>query len=404
MRYPDRVSYDKRLAFAVLDEASVCHLGYVADGTPRVLPTLFARVADTLYLHGSTASGPMLAARDPAPVCVTVTLHDGWVFARSQFHHSANYRSVVVYGTPRLVRDRAEQRAALAALVDKVAAGRSADSRPPNPPELAATAVLAIALTDLSVKSRHGGPVDDAGDYDLPHWAGVLPLRVVPGVPQADPRSRAALPSYLRPGREPWLEPVVLRGSHVILEPLDMSHVDGLFAALDDEEVYRYVPRPRPADRDATAALVVEMLEMAAAGVRVPFVQRATATGEVIGTTSYYWHDRNPDRVEIGGTQLGRPWWRTGVNTEAKLMLMRRAFEELGTERVEWQTDIRNERSQAAIARLGATREGVLRRNRRRADGSWRDSVLYAMTVDEWPTARDRLLARLAAGSRATVG
>jgi RimJ/RimL family protein N-acetyltransferase len=120
-------------------------------------------------------------------------------------------------------------------------------------------------------------------------------------------------------------------------------------------------------------------------------VQRSAATGEVVGTTSYYWHDRAPHRVEIGGTMIGRPWWRTGVNTEAKLLLLQHAFEALGVERVEWQTDIRNERSQAAIARLGATREGVLRRNRKRADGTWRDSVLYALTAPDWPATRTRL-------------
>ncbi|MEN3305447.1 MAG: uncharacterized protein V7603_1649 [Micromonosporaceae bacterium] len=395
MRYPERFSPDRQKAFSVLDEASVCHLGYLADGGPRVLPTLFTRVGDTLYLHGSTASGPMLAARDPAPVCVTVTLHDGWVLARSQFHHSANYRSVLVHGTPRLVSDPAEKLAAMRSLVDKVVAGRAGDSRPPTARELAATAVLALPLTVLSLKQRSGGPVDDEEDHALPHWAGVVPLRVARGTPRPDSRSRAALPPYLRPPDAPWLEPVVLRGCHVILEPLDLSHVDGLFTALDDDEVFRHVPRHRPADRDGMAAIVAEMLEMT--GIRVPFVQRSAVTGEIIGSTSYYWHDRAPDRVEIGGTQLGRAWWRTGVNTEAKLMLLRRAFEDLGTVRVEWQTDIRNERSQAAIERLGATREGVLRRNRRRADGTWRDSVLYAMTSDEWPAARARLAALTAA-------
>src|SRR5439155_13599422 len=146
--------------------------------------------------------------------------------------------------------------------------------------------------------------------------------------------------------------------SLVMLEPLDMSHVDGLFAALDDDEVFRYVPRPRPADRAGMAVLVAEML---AAEVRVPYVQRLTSTGEIVGTTSYSWWDGTRDRVEIGGTQLGKRWWRTGVNTEAKLLLLRRAFEELGAERVEWQTDVRNTRSQAAIERLGARREGVRR-------------------------------------------
>jgi RimJ/RimL family protein N-acetyltransferase len=118
-------------------------------------------------------------------------------------------------------------------------------------------------------------------------------------------------------------------------------------------------------------------------------------SGEVVGTTSYHEPDPELGTVEIGHTMLGRRWWRTGVNTEAKLMLLERAFGELGAERVTWQTDVRNERSQAAIARLGATREGVLRRNRRRADGSWRDSVLYSMTAPEWPRARQALRARL---------
>jgi uncharacterized protein len=394
-RYPERTRHDRETAFAVLDEGTVCHLGYLAGGVPRVLPTLCARVGDTLYLHGSTGSGPMLAAREPATVCVTVTLHDGWVLARAQFHHSVNYRSVVAYGSPRLVTDPVEKRAALAAIVEKVAAGRAGDSRPPTDKELAATAVLALPLTELSVKRRAGGPLDEPADYALPHWAGVLPLRVAAGTPVPDATCDAPVPAYLN--AKPWLQPVVLRGAHVTLEPLDVSHVDGLFAALDDEEVHRYLGRPRPTDRGGTAAQVAEMLEMAAAGIRVPFVQRATRTGDIAGTTSYFWYDRGPSCVEIGGTQLGRRWWRTGVNTEAKLLLMRRAFEELGAQRVEWQTDDRNTRSRAAIERLGATREGVLRRNRKRADGSWRDSVLYAMTADEWPAARDRLQARLRA-------
>ncbi len=388
-RYAERVSYDRAAAYAVLDEASVCHLGYLAGGVPRVLPTLFVRVDDTVYLHGSTGSGPMLSAREPSTICVTVTLHDAWVLARSQFHHSANYRCVVAYGAPRLVTDPAEKRAAMAALVDKVAPGRADDTRPPTDKELAGTAVLGLPLTELSIKARSGGPLDEVEDYDLPYWAGLVPLRVTAGIPVPDGRATVPTPAYLT--REPWLEPVVLRGSLVTLEPLAMSHVDDLYTALDDEEVWRHIPRPRPTDRDAMAALVREMLEMAAAGIRVPFVQRATATGAIVGTTSFYWHDRTPHRVEIGGTQLGRAWWRTGINTEAKLLLLRRAFEDLGAERVEWQTDVRNARSQAAIERLGATREGVLRHNRKRGDGSWRDSVLYAMLAQEWPAARDRL-------------
>jgi RimJ/RimL family protein N-acetyltransferase len=127
-------------------------------------------------------------------------------------------------------------------------------------------------------------------------------------------------------------------------------------------------------------------------------VQRSAVTGEVIGTTSYYAPDETNRALIIGHTMLGKPWWRTGVNTEAKLLLLARAFEELGAVRVEWHTDIRNERSQRAIERLGAVREGVLRAHRLRPDGSWRGTVLYAMTHDQWPAARARLVDRLSAG------
>src|SRR5690349_16934030 len=150
-RLGDRASYDRELVHSVLDEAFVCHLGFVADGEPRVLPTLHARVGDVLYLHGSTGSRPMLAARgEGMPVCVTVTLIDGLVLARSQFHHSANYRSVVAHGLARLVTGDAEKRRVLSALVEKVAPGRSTDTRPPTDRELAQTAVLALPLREVS--------------------------------------------------------------------------------------------------------------------------------------------------------------------------------------------------------------------------------------------------------------
>jgi RimJ/RimL family protein N-acetyltransferase len=203
------------------------------------------------------------------------------------------------------------------------------------------------------------------------------------------------VPSYLRPTRSPWLEPATLRGSHVTLEPLDLSHVDGLFAATADDEVWRWLSHRRPVDPDEMAAIVTSALDSAYAGARVPWVQRDTATGEIIGTISYYAIDPVNRAVAIGHTFMGRPWWRTGVNTESKLLLLRRAFDDLGAERVEWHTDIRNERSQRAIERLGASREGVQRRHRQRPDGSWRDTVLYSMTADEWPAARQRLSERV---------
>lgn len=398
-RYPARVSYRREDAHAILDEALVCHFGIAGrHRAPSVLPTLFVRVGETLYLHGSTGSGPMLALADGDPVCVTVTLLDGLVFGRAQFHHSANYRSVVCYGPARRVTDDAERRAAMSALVDKVAPGRAADSRPTTAKELAATAVLAVALAEVSVKSRAAGVLDEPEDLQLPHWAGVIPLRLAPGLPQPDAGVAVPVPGYLRPRRSPWQEPAVMAGRHVVLEPLDLCHADALFDALDDEEVHRYVPRPQPRSRQEMRAVVTAMLAEAATGTRVPWVQRDAGTGEVAGTTSYVPADEANLSVHIGSTQLGRKWWRTGVNTESKLLLMTRAFEQLGAVRVEWQTDNLNLRSQAAIERLGATREGVLRRHKRRADGTWRDSVFYGMTVEEWPVARNTLATRLARG------
>jgi nitroimidazol reductase NimA-like FMN-containing flavoprotein (pyridoxamine 5'-phosphate oxidase superfamily) len=194
-----RIAYERSTAHAILDEAWHCHLGFVVDGEPRVLPTLHVRIEDTVYVHGSTGSRPLLAARTPAglPVCLTVTLLDGLVYGRSQFHHSANYRSVIAHGTARLVTADDEKRRVLAALVEKAARGRSADSRPPTRRELAETSVLALPLTEVSVKSRVGGVRDEPEDYSLPHWAGVVPLRVAAGAPQPDAGVSAPTPAYL---------------------------------------------------------------------------------------------------------------------------------------------------------------------------------------------------------------
>jgi len=186
-----------------------------------------------------------------------------------------------------------------------------------------------------------------------------------------------------------------MRGEHVILEPLDLSHVDDLFAATADDEVYRWQLRARPTSLDEMAGYVREALHAYASGIRIPFAQRSVASGRVIGMTSYYAPDEVNRIIAIGYTMLGRDHWRSGINTEAKLMLMARAFDDLGAVRVEWHTDTRNERSQRAIERLGATREGVLRRHKRRYDGTWRDTVQYSMTDAEWPAARDRLRSRL---------
>lgn len=205
-RYRERARYDRDTVHRILDEALICHLGYARAGRPVVLPTTHARVDETLYLHGSTGSGPVLAA-GPAglPVCVTATLIDGLVLARSALHHSMAYRSVVVIGSARLVDDEDEKRRALGALLDHVAPGRAADARPPDRRELAATAVLAVDLVEVSAKVRAGGPADDPDDMTLPHWAGVIPLHLVAGHPEpaADLDPEIALPPYLESYRRP---------------------------------------------------------------------------------------------------------------------------------------------------------------------------------------------------------
>ena len=201
-RSPDRASYDKELVHAILDEAYVCHLGFVRDGAPVVLPTLFGRVGETLYVHGSTGSRPlrMTGQADPGlPVCLTVTHVDALILARSAFHHSINYRSVVVHGLAHDVTDPEEKRVALDALVDHVVPGRSADSRPANKKELAATAVIRLDLNAVSAKLRTGGVNDEPEDLALPHWAGVVPLRKGYEAPVGDPdlAPGTELPGYL---------------------------------------------------------------------------------------------------------------------------------------------------------------------------------------------------------------
>jgi uncharacterized protein len=187
-RLPKRGSYDRGVLDAILDEGLVCHVGFVADGQPYVIPTTYGRAGDRLYLHGSAASRMLKAMRGGIPVCVTVTLLDGLVLARSAFHHSMNYRSAVVIGPARLVDDPAEKARALGLIVDHMIPGRSATLRANTRKELAASAVLAVPLHEASLKVRDGGPVDDPEDVAAGIWGGHIPLRRVPGppVPAAD--------------------------------------------------------------------------------------------------------------------------------------------------------------------------------------------------------------------------
>ncbi|GAA5006572.1 GNAT family protein [Kitasatospora paranensis] len=193
--------------------------------------------------------------------------------------------------------------------------------------------------------------------------------------------------------------PTVLTGRHVRLEPLAEAHVPDLFAASGgDEEVWRWLPYDVPQSEQEMALHIGARLAEAAGGGCVPFAVIDLADGRAVGVTCYLDYSAQDELVEIGGTWYARRVWRSAVNTEAKLLLLTHAFDELGMGRVSWKTDHRNERSQNAIRRLGAVYEGTLRRHRRRPDGSWRDSVYFSMLDDEWSAARARLTERLAAG------
>ena len=187
-RLPKRGAYDRATIDAILDEAKVCHVGFAVGGQPFVIPTVYARVDKTLFLHGSAASRMLESVGTGIPACVTVTLLDGLVLARSAFHHSMNYRSVVVLGVARMVTDRDEKIAALHAIVDHVVPERWAEVRGPNEQELKATTVLSLPIDEASAKLRSGGPLDDEEDYALPIWAGHLPLALTPGEPVPDAR------------------------------------------------------------------------------------------------------------------------------------------------------------------------------------------------------------------------
>lgn len=199
-----------------------------------------------------------------------------------------------------------------------------------------------------------------------------------------------------------WYTLPVLSGRLIRLEPLAVEHAGGYLEATgapdDAAEVFRWMTVWEPKSLDDATDQIAGALSARARGQRFAYAQFDAVTGRFAGTTSLYDVAPAVRTLAIGFTWLGRPWWRTGHNTESKLLLLTHAFDVLGCVRVVWHTDIYNERSQAAIARLGATREGVLRKHRLRKDGTWRDTVQYAMTDEDWPAARDRLTARLAAG------
>jgi uncharacterized protein len=198
-RLPRRGSFDRETVYRILDEGFVCHVGFAVDGRPYVIPTAYARVAERLYVHGSAASRMLRALAWEVEACVTVTLVDGLVLARSAFHHSINYRSVVVFGTAAVVRDEGEKLKALEAFTEHILPGRWRDVRPPTAGELQATMVLSLPIEEASAKVREGPPLDDEADYARGGWAGVLPLELSAGEPVGDPRLPAGVrvPDYV---------------------------------------------------------------------------------------------------------------------------------------------------------------------------------------------------------------
>lgn len=200
MRLPKRGDYSDATIHSILDAGFLCHVGFVIDGQPVVIPTSYGRNGDTLYVHGSAASRMLRTMASGVEVCVTVTLVDGLVLARSAFHHSMNYRSVVLFGTATLVESADEKTAALRAISEQIVPGRWDDVRWPTEQELKATKVLALPISEASAKVRTGPPLDDEEDYAMKVWAGILPFRVQPHVPLPDPRLNGEsqeVPGYL---------------------------------------------------------------------------------------------------------------------------------------------------------------------------------------------------------------
>ncbi len=193
-RVPKRAHYDRDTVHAILDAGLIAHVGFAVEGQPFVIPTAYARVDEVIYIHGSPASRLLRTLEGGVEVCLTVTLLDGLVMARSVFHHSMNYRSVVAFGQATLVQDPDEKLQALKAFTEHIVPGRWDEARPPSPQELAGTWVLALPITEASAKVRTGPPVDDAADYALPIWAGEIPLRLTPEPPQTDPQLAATVP------------------------------------------------------------------------------------------------------------------------------------------------------------------------------------------------------------------
>lgn len=187
-RLPKRGYFDRETVYGILDEGFICHVGFAPEGQPYVIPTGYARTDDKLYIHGSQASRMLRTLSGGVDTCVTVTIIDGLVLARSAFHHSMNYRSVVIFGRATLVEDREEKYAALLALSEHIVPGRWADVREPTEQELIQTTVLSLPLTEASAKIRTGPPLDDEEDYAMNVWAGVVPLKLVAGEPINDPR------------------------------------------------------------------------------------------------------------------------------------------------------------------------------------------------------------------------
>jgi nitroimidazol reductase NimA-like FMN-containing flavoprotein (pyridoxamine 5'-phosphate oxidase superfamily) len=197
-RLPKRGVFDRELVYRILDEGFICHVGFSVDGRPFVIPTGYARVEDQLFIHGSQVSRMLRTLSTGIDVCVTVTLVDGLVLARSAFHHSINYRSVVMFGRAAMIEDREAKLAALFAFSEQVIPGRWDDVRQPTEQELKATTVLSLPLVEVSAKVRTGPPIDDDEDYALNVWAGVLPLKIAAGAPINDPRLPESIetPSY----------------------------------------------------------------------------------------------------------------------------------------------------------------------------------------------------------------
>jgi RimJ/RimL family protein N-acetyltransferase/nitroimidazol reductase NimA-like FMN-containing flavoprotein (pyridoxamine 5'-phosphate oxidase superfamily) len=386
-----RAHYDTETIHAILDEAPVCHIGFVQDGQPFIIPANFARQDETLYLHGSTAGRLMHVIQTGQPLCVEVTLLDGLVFGRSAPNHSMNFRSVVAFGRGRAVSDEVEKLHALELIFEHFCPRRWQEVRPPDAKELEITAVVAIQIEQASAKVRRGPAGEESAvDLALPIWGGELPLRLQALEPLPDehtPPDRSVSPSIARQYR-PNLQNVTeayprLETERLLLRPLSLEDAPFILKEWGDPVVTYYMRDEEPLQTLQDAYTMLQPLQTPEKmpGLKWWGIELKTEA-QLIGTCGYYRWDKQHQHAEIG-YDLWLDYWGQGLMPEALRVLLQYGFDKMGLHRIEATTHVENLRSMRVLEKLGFQREGILRSFYYR-DGSFNDQSMFSLLKSEW--------------------